>query len=286
MRWPLLLTAATLLVAGCGSEPASFEGSDDALKDASSSRVEWKMEGKDVPEWASMRSTGSIDYAKNRAELVMHGESDSAPEARLLLVDRDSYMGVEAGGTMHWLKQEVDGATGAQAFFPGAGGTSPERLLEALTESSTKVEELGSEEIRGVSATHYRAHLNKAKLAAEGNRGEPGLVDAWIDEEGLPRRIRISFGGETDSGFVMELFDFGVAVDVEAPPADEVVSEDEFDKLMDEECAGADKAPEKMNPLCVLFATTLESSGGTITESSAPDRQSSPTETIPLTEEK
>ena len=275
MRWVLLLFPFTLLAAGCGSEPSSLAGSEDALKDVSSSRIEWKMEGEDVPEWASMRSTGSIDYAKSRAELIVRGESDSAPEARLVVVGGDSYTGVEAGGATHWLKQSVNAATGAQRFFPGPGGTSPERLLEALTNSSTKVEKLGSEEIRGVTATHYRAHLDKTKLGIGGDTSEAAAVNAWVDEQGLPRRIRIPFGGETDSGFVIDLFDFGVPVDVQAPPANEVVSEDEFDKLMDEECAGADKTPEKMNPLCAIF-------GATITESSSSGSgEYSPTETMP-----
>lgn len=269
----LIAGSAALLLAGCGSDPASLQGSDGALKDTSSSRIEWKLEGKNVPEWASMRSTGSIDYAKSQGELVVHGKSDSAPEARIVLAGKDSYIGVEAGGTMHWLKQAVHSATGAQRFFPGPGGTSPGRLLEALSTSSTKVEKLGSEEIRGVTATHHRAHLEKTKLGNDGYRGEPDVVDAWIDEQGLPRRIRIPFGDEADSAIVIDLFDFGVPVDVEAPPADEVVSEDEFDKLMDEECADAEKAPEKMNPLCAIF-------GATITESSG-SGEYSPTDTMP-----
>lgn len=272
MRWALLLVPLTLLVAGCGSEPSSLEGSDDALKDASSSRIEWKLEGKNVPEWASMRSTGSIDYAKNRGEMVMKGESDSAPEARIVLIGHDSYLGVVVGGAMYWLKQTLEGSNGAQRFFPGPGGTSPERLLEALTNSSTKVEKLGSEKIRGVTATHYRAHLDETKLGIEDDTGEPEVVDAWIDEQGLPRRIRIPLGGEDDSAYVMDLFDFGVPVDVEAPSAGEIVTEDRFDKLMDEECAGADKAPQEMNPLCAIFGGTIESG------------QTSPTETIPTTE--
>jgi len=120
-------------------------------------------------------------------------------------------------------------------------------------------------------------NIDKTKLAIEGNRdeGEPGVVEAWIDEQGLPRRVRIPFGGETESGFVVDLFDFGAPVDVEAPPADEVVSEDEFERLMDKVCADADKAPEKMNPLCAIFGATLTES------SSSGSGEYSPTETIP-----
>ena len=51
----------------------------------------------------------------------------------------------------------------------------------------------------------------------------------------------VPFGRENDVAEVVDLFDFGVQVDVEAPPANEIVSEKEFDKMMDKECAGADE---------------------------------------------
>jgi hypothetical protein len=275
----LLLLVLAPLAAGCGSEPSSLQGSDDALKDASSSRIEWKLEGKAMPGWASLRSTGSIDYANGRGELVIKGKSDSAPEARALFIGNDSYLGVEVGGTTYWMKSEAADGTGARRFEPGPGGTSPDRLLKDLVKSSTKVEKLGSEAIRGVMTTHYRAHLDKTKAGLGILEDEPGIVDAWIDEQGLPRRIRVPDGGEDESAVVFDLFDFGVPVDVEAPPADQIVSEDNMDKLMEKECAGADKAPEKMNPLCLIF-------GATLMDSSSDSIQISPTETVPTTEGK
>jgi hypothetical protein len=274
----LLLLLLVPLAAGCGSEPSSLQGSDDALKDASSSRIEWKLEGEGVPDWALMRSTGSIDYANSRGEMVIKGKSDSAPEARALFIGNDSYLGVEVRGTTYWMKSEAADGTGADRFEPGPGGTSPDRLLKDLVRSSTKVEKLGSEEIRGVTTTHYRAHLDKTKAGLGILKDDPGVVDAWIDEQGLARRIRIPFGGEKEAAGVFDLFDFGVPVDVEAPPADEIVSEDKMDKLMEKECA--DKAPEDRNPLCALFGTVLSES------SSADSGQISPTETVPTTEGK
>jgi hypothetical protein len=268
------------LAAGCGSEAVSLQGSDDALRDASSSRIEWKLDGKSLPDWAVMRSTGSIDYANGRGEMVIQGKSDSAPEARALFIGHDSYLGVEVGGTMYWMKESTSDVTGADRFMPGPGGTSPDRLMKALVKSSKKVEKLGSEEIRGVTATHYRAHLDRTNPGLGILKDEPGIVDAWIDEQGLPRRVRVPDGGENESAVVLDLFDFGVPVDVEAPPANQVVSEDKMDKLMEKECAGADKAPKKMNPLCLIFGVTLmdSSSSGSI--------QISPTETGPTTEGK
>ena len=279
-RLSSLLLLLVPLAAGCGSEASSLQGSGDALKDASSSRIEWKLEGKGLPDWASMRSTGSIDYANSRGEMVIKGKSDSAPEARALFIGRDSYLGVVVGGKKYWMKESIDDATGARRFVPGPGGTNPERLLNDLVKSSKKVEKLGSEEIRGVTTTHYRAHLDKNKVPIRGSADEePGVVDAWIDEQGLPRQIQIPYGGN-DAGAVFELFDFGIPVDVEVPPASEIVSEKEFDKVMEKECASAGKDLQDANPLCLIFGASISEGGG------LGDIQSAPTETVPTTEGK
>jgi hypothetical protein len=202
-----------------------------------------------------------IDYANDRGELDINGKSDSAPKARGVLIGHDSYLGIEVGGTNYWLKQSVDPATGADRFMPGPGGVSPDSLLQDLIKSSTKVEKVGGEEIRGVPTTHYRAHLKETEL-----EDKPGVVDAWIDEQGLPRRIRVPYGGEDSPAAVVDLFDFGVPVDLEAPPANEIVSEEKMDEIMEKECRSADKHPEDANPLCLLFGTTLESGESTPAE--------------------
>lgn len=267
----LVLLALAPLAAGCGSDPSSFEGSGDALKDASSSRIDWRMEGKSLPDWARLTATGSVDYANGRGELDLEGKSDSASPAHILYIGHDAYMGVEFAGSSYWVKQSVEGGNDTDRFMPGPNGMSPDRLLQELIKSSSKVDKLGSEQIRGVETTHYQGHLEKTKLETESP-----VVDVWIDGQGLPRRIRADRG--SDFAEVVELFDFGVPVEVEAPTANEVVSEDEFEMVMKKECAGAEKAPEKASPLCMLFAGTLEPSSD--------DVEISPTETVPTTEGK
>jgi hypothetical protein len=273
----LALLALVPLAAGCGTDPSSFEGSDDALRDASTSRMEWRFEGPQAPAWGGWRLSGVIDYANSRGDIVINGKSDSAPEARAIFVGRNTYLGAEIDGTMYWQKDIVTDVTGADRFVPGPGGTTPDRLLEDLIKASKKVEKLGSEEIRGVTTTHYRAQLDETKLGADGDASV--AVDAWIDEQGLPRRVRIPFGGDGDTAAVADLFDFGVPVDVEAPPASEIVSEERFDELMQKECAKvkAAKDLEDANPLCLLFGGEV-SGGGSL--------QGSPTETVPTTEGK
>ena len=239
-RLSVLLLLLVPLAAGCGSEASSLQGSGDALKDASSSRVEWKLEGKGMPEWALMTSTGSIDYANGRGEMVYQGEerfgsggtrSSSSAATRIC--------GAKVGGKTYWVKEAIYDAPGAHRFEPGPSGTSPDRLLKDLIKASRRVEKLGSEEIRGVTTTHYRAHLDRTKAATRHpqRRAAARAVDAWIDEQGLPRRIRVPYGSGDDAAGVVDLFDFGVPVDVAAPPASEILSEDKMDKLMEKECA-------------------------------------------------
>jgi hypothetical protein len=280
VRSVLVLGSAVLLLAGCGTEPSSFEGSDDALRDASTSRMEWRFEGPGALGWVGWRLSGLIDYANSRGDMVINGKSDSAPEARAIFVGRDTYLGAEIDGKMYWQKDIVAGTTGADRFVPGPGGTTPDRLLEDLIESSKEVEKLGSEEIRGVTTTHYRAQLDETKLGAD--EDEAVAVDAWIDEQGLPRRVRVPSGTDGETAAVADLFDFGVRVDVEAPPASEIVSEERFDELMQKECAKVKAAEdlEDANPLCLLFAVSLESG------SDSHEISPTPTATIPTTEGK
>ena len=53
-------------------------------------------------------------------------------------------------------------------------------------------------------------------------------VEVWIDDDGIVRRMKQTFGGNS-SGLQMnmtmtsDLYDFGTDVNVEEPPADEVV---------------------------------------------------------------
>ena len=45
---------------------------------------------------------------------------------------------------------------------------------------------------------------------------------------------------------------------------------------MDEQCAGVDKTPEEMNPLCAIFGATIE--GGPTSNSNNPDDRGGMTE--------
>jgi hypothetical protein len=127
------------------------------------------------------------------------------------------------------------------------GQTDPTKFLEYLATVSSGVEETGRETVRGVETTKYHAVIDFEKaieqvapetfemLGVEPDAFADELaqmqsaigaelpVDVWIDDDGLMRRMRMDMTIEGQTAAVdMEMYDYGVDVEVEAPPADEV----------------------------------------------------------------
>jgi hypothetical protein len=109
-------------------------------------------------------------------------------------------------------------------------------MLEAATGG---VRKLGEEVVRGVPTTRYSGEIDNVeraeelreegaeKIASQLEHGSPIAVEAWIDREGLIRRMRIlqtqmGEGGEQSIDIRMDLFDFGIEPQIEPPAAGEV----------------------------------------------------------------
>ena len=275
----LLLLAPARRGLRLGAPPRS-RGSDDALNDASTSRSRVEAGGqRSMPDWAVRWSTGLDRLCERPGELVSgQGHAAFGWHASALRGPR-RLLGAKVGGKMYWVKASSDGTRSADRFLPGPSGMSPDRLLKDLIKASKKVDKVGSEEIRGVTTTHYRAHLDRSKLGSDANDDVPEAVDAWIDEQGLPRRVRVPYGDGNDAlAAVVDLFDFGVPVDVKARRRARSSPRRSSRSFMEQECADAGKDLEHTNPLCLIFGTTLVSHSS--------DKQFSPTETVPTTEGK
>jgi hypothetical protein len=115
-------------------------------------------------------------------------------------------------------------------------------VLQALR-GAADVREVGHDVVRGVDTTHYATNvdLQKAIASAPANdrndvRRALGMlgsttipVDVWVDAQGRARRMTVhadtSAFGTSGSAFTMtvELYDFGAAVDVQPPPADDTI---------------------------------------------------------------
>lgn len=159
-----------------------------------------------------------------------------------------------------WLRIELGELPGMDAAqLEQFAQLDPADGLRLLSAAIDEVETVGEEEIRGVTTTHHRLRLD-LKRAAEnappeaqeylgrqvGRLGVETLpLDVWLDEEGRVRRqayqIDLAGGGLPPPGvpsagpaagagaptgvrLAVDYYDFGVQVDVAAPPPDEVTS--------------------------------------------------------------
>src|SRR6266536_1885631 len=139
---------------------------------------------------------------------------------------------------------------GQNPLSPGLGpipddtGGDPTQALSYLKSATSKVERVGSEQVRGTPTTRYAVTFDAAKVAAQSPERLQGFVedaglafpkpaDVWIDEQGRLRKIHYAVTLKVPEGMeatatqmtietTQELFDFGVTVKVTPPPANQV----------------------------------------------------------------
>lgn len=165
-------------------------------------------------------------------------------------------------GLKPWIKMDLDElAKQSELNLPGFNSLTNQDPTSALSfmRGAKNVSEKGRESIRGEVTTHYTMTIDlKEAVAAFPEESRAGLEDlidktglteipmeAWIDGSDRVRRMRFSMdlsklsevtgGMEAGQSGVMtigmDLFDFGLPVDVAAPPADQVSDYAELAKL-------------------------------------------------------
>lgn len=199
-----------------------------------------------------IKAEGLINYETGHGTMTMDMGALGIPgaaagNAEMRMLGSVVYMKLPGNelGNRPWIKFDLEAMGESGAPVPGLNPASndPRGVLDALRGVSGDVEEIGEQAIRGVATTHYRATVDLAKAQDEvpEDRREDfaafseqlGIeelpIDVWVDEEGRARRfayeVETPAAGSTPASqvdLVIELFDFGVEVDVEAPPESEV----------------------------------------------------------------
>ena len=123
----------------------------------------------------------------------------------------------------------------------GGFDQNPTQALDLLRASGS-VDELGAETIDGVATTHYTASIDLQKAAQLAGQAGEALanqliasgapsqipVDVWIGAgDGLVHKLTIdeqvqSNGGKVGVAVMLDISDYGTAVNVVAPPSDQV----------------------------------------------------------------
>jgi hypothetical protein len=175
------------------------------------------------------------------------------------------------------LPEEVSELSGLTADT-GAVAT-PSEQLDLLLENVEDVEEVGTEDVRGVATTHLMAAYQLPEQAVEafdeltGGAVDPPTdvpVDVWVDGDGYIRQVET--GNEIGEGVgsvrttvSTAYWDFGVEVDVEVPV--DAVPLDPFDVTgaapvdEDEPTAGEQAIAEAAEEAEEAFADQIEQRG-------------------------
>lgn len=147
-----------------------------------------------------------------------------------------------------WIRAEDGSSVGGALELGQLSGTGPTTFLELLEGVSGEVETVGTETLRGVETTHYRATLDPERVEqAQSGTGQGDLrdltdevfpaseltevpLDVWLDADGLIRKFlldvsaaRADGAGTARATMSFELWDVGEPVEIELPPSDQIV---------------------------------------------------------------
>lgn len=252
-------------------ESGSFEGTGGAVflnqaAEATSAvdtqKIYMNMTMTGVPEVGdiTIEANGEVDNTSGLSHMTMDmgsmfaglGAEAGLPEDAGLMeviVDGDttytksalfSMLGDEA---KPWVKMPTED----QGSVTSGAPSDPSKFLEFLENTGSDIEEVGTEEVRGVETTHIRTVLDTEALMADAPEADKAEmqaqldqlggafdeipVEAWVGEDGMVRRITMSFDfagvadadlGEAAMTITVEMYDFGEPVDITIPDPSQV----------------------------------------------------------------
>ncbi|HUQ39216.1 MAG TPA: hypothetical protein VM030_03605 [Acidimicrobiales bacterium] len=239
----------------------------DRTLEAGSSRLALTITTKATQEAQGLNfgGEGLFDYRKKIGQLTFDlgslGLPGASGKAEMLLLGSTMYMkfpGAEATlKKKPWVKfdlnalAEEEGAL-SEGLSSFGQGSDPSSMLQALRGVSGPVKKVGEEKVRDAQTTHYRTTVDLKKAGGEVPAAQKAEydrfvqqsgvarvpTDIWVDGKGRARRLTMEFdlskaagaleGGPGRSILEIELFDFGVAVALQEPPARQVTNFDDI----------------------------------------------------------
>jgi hypothetical protein len=168
---------------------------------------------------------------------------DAVLDRNTIFVQLPPQLATVAGRT--WVRIDLAALSQQAGLDIGSLGqlqsVDPSVALRFLEGAASDMREVGEERVRGAQTTHYRGTIDLRRAASEVDAGTRPAVeqaieslgtstipaDLWIDGEGRLRKlafdiVRTDAGPQTAGRVELELYDFGTAVDVRPPPADQV----------------------------------------------------------------
>lgn len=210
-------------------------------------RVDPEGSGRPAPMTTTMTGRGAMNFSGSEATLTMDMFGMGAMEVRqvgdVVYVKMPEEFMAQMPGAKPWIEMDANSVYGQPA---GAAG-DPTRQLEYLRGVSDSVEKVGRGEVRGVQTTRYRATIDmkeavaerggEARKASDETLRQLGVskvpVEIWLDDQNRVRRYAMDMtmsmpentaspempeGGKMRMNMVVEYYDFGLPLNVQAPP--------------------------------------------------------------------
>ena len=262
----LAAIASSIAAAGCGSsstvlDPVAQAAAVTSHAGGAHMAIAVDVQTPGLAQPVAMSGQGFFNYATQEGELTL--DMDGLPaeaaaslpsgslhmeeifKASSVYVGSSLFAGKLPGGA-RWVKVDLGRVTQALGLNMQqlAGQSNPAQFLQYLRATAGTVTPVGSELVRGVPTTHYRATVDLDRVAdvvPSADRGQLHAaiskliartgtskipVDAWVDAQRLVRRIAMSLqmgsgGGNVQLRVTIELFDFGATPPVSTPASSE-----------------------------------------------------------------
>lgn len=171
-----------------------------------------------------MSYTMSIKSAELKQDTVMKGSMDPGADPiemqfsmqiatrkiEMRIVDNALYMSM---APKQWVKTAYDPKEMADQ--------DPTAQMESFAEGVSSATFVGEETLDGETVKHYTAKLDP-KSSAGSDLGGKATMDLFLDDEG---RVTLMKLDSKSAEMVFDFYDFGKPVNVEAPPASQVLSQ-------------------------------------------------------------
>ncbi|MHB8468208.1 MAG: LppX_LprAFG lipoprotein [Gaiellaceae bacterium] len=248
-RAVLLLLALPFAATACGGmhngsavklTPVAYVHSAAARTAAApSEHVTLKLTGNTAGQTFTFDGTGDFDTASKLGDLTLTLHAGPvATTIETVLSGTSSYVkspllsGKLPGGKT-WLAVDLQSALAKQGIdFSQLSSSNPVQTLAQL-QAIGDVTAIGTEQLGGVQTTHYRGHIDLAKLPLAAKipalkSATFGPYDVWIGkDDGYVRKFSTTYsvavGGQSaDFSLEEQLSNFGETVNVTVPPAADV----------------------------------------------------------------
>ena len=264
--------AVMFVLTACGEDPKTINNVAQAANLAqeegtvwASSIIETEIGAEAGGGVMTVEGLSSFDLEKDvghmTATLSAEGGTSGAPDAGMGRMEsvydlRDGFvvymkwpfMTDQIPNSKEWIKFDMQELGEQQGFDFNSlmqGQGDPTQGLEYLR-GADNVEEVGKEDVRDVETTHYRGTITLDSVAEQMPDAAESIerlkelsgieeipMEAWLDAEGLARRVRYVYDYNppadapvgTPTGnmtMTMEFFDYGKPVSVEFPPESNV----------------------------------------------------------------